>query len=93
MPDVLAEWAELQACWCWVCHDKLGSQVNFMVLCPLCGCKRCPHATNHVHACTQSNESGQVGSTYGTPCLEGCCDEYNAAVEEAKRRYGMVTDG
>lgn len=35
-----------------------------MVLCPVCGCKRCPHASHHIYACTGSNEPGQVGSRY-----------------------------
>ncbi|QDH48440.1 hypothetical protein SEA_ZIKO_102 [Gordonia phage Ziko] len=36
-----------------------------MILCPECGCKRCPKATYHGHECTGSNESGQSGSVYG----------------------------
>ncbi|OWT55346.1 hypothetical protein CEY09_30640 [Achromobacter marplatensis] len=35
-----------------------------MVLCPVCGNKRCPRASNHIYACTRSNEPGQVGSTF-----------------------------
>lgn len=35
------------------------------VTCPNCGNKRCPKATNHRHACTNSNEPGQKGSVYG----------------------------
>ncbi|QDK02603.1 hypothetical protein PP304_gp055 [Gordonia phage Phendrix] len=35
-----------------------------MILCPTCGNKRCPHATNHELECTGSNESGQKGSAY-----------------------------
>jgi len=34
-------------------------------LCETCGCKRCPHATDHRYACTNSNEPGQEGSIYG----------------------------
>ena len=37
-----------------------------MFLCERCGNKRCPHATNHRHACTGSNEPGQPGSEYGS---------------------------
>lgn len=36
-----------------------------MILCPNCGNKRCPKATDHRLACTGSNEPGQLGSTYG----------------------------
>lgn len=35
-----------------------------MFLCETCGNKRCPHATNHVLACTGSNAPGQKGSSY-----------------------------
>lgn len=35
-----------------------------MVLCPACGNKRCPHATNHELPCTNSNKPGQLGSVY-----------------------------
>ena len=30
-----------------------------MILCPTCGNKRCPHATDHRLTCTNSNEPGQ----------------------------------
>lgn len=36
-----------------------------MILCPICGNKRCPHANDHRNTCTNSNEPGQVGSAYG----------------------------
>ena len=35
-----------------------------MILCPECGNKRCPHASDHRLACTGSNEPGQPGSVY-----------------------------
>lgn len=35
-----------------------------MILCPRCGNKRCPHATDHNYECTDSNDSGQPGSAY-----------------------------
>jgi hypothetical protein len=35
-----------------------------MILCELCGNKRCPHANDHQNACTKSNEVGQPGSAY-----------------------------
>jgi hypothetical protein len=38
---------------------------GFMILCPDCGCKRCPRATYHGHACTESNDPGQPWSIYG----------------------------
>jgi len=35
-----------------------------MILCPDCGNKRCPRATDHRLTCTNSNEPGQPGSCY-----------------------------
>ena len=36
-----------------------------MIVCGVCGNKRCPKATDCELACTGSNELGQVGSIYG----------------------------
>lgn len=36
-----------------------------MILCPVCGNKRCPRASWHGYDCTRSNEPGQEGSNYG----------------------------
>lgn len=48
--------------------DFLGMQVPIastrMVLCAICGNKRCPHANDHRNACNDSNEPGQPGSNY-----------------------------
>lgn len=35
-----------------------------MIVCPACGCKRCPKASDHDLACTDSNAPGQPGSIY-----------------------------
>lgn len=35
-----------------------------MILCPICGNKRCPHATFHENPCSGSNAPGQPGSDY-----------------------------
>lgn len=35
-----------------------------MVVCPICGNKRCPKANYHLNPCTGSNEPGQPGSAY-----------------------------
>jgi len=34
------------------------------IVCPICGNKRCPHATDRAFECTGSNEPGQKGSVY-----------------------------
>jgi hypothetical protein len=62
-------------CGCRLCLDKgplievlpglsMPATMSRMVLCPTCGNKRCPHATSHSLACTNSNEPGQAGSAY-----------------------------
>lgn len=55
---------------CWACIEALRLtplaklQLGYVV-CPTCGNKRCPKATNHAHYCTGSNDVGQAGSIYG----------------------------
>jgi hypothetical protein len=59
-------------CECYRClterdaKDAAGWPITMtrMILCPTCGCKRCPHATDHRFKCTDSNDSGQPGSRY-----------------------------
>lgn len=56
-------------CWCWSClvandPSPLALMNRPMILCPDCGNKRCPRATSHELACTNSNEPGQSGSVY-----------------------------
>ncbi|UXZ62559.1 hypothetical protein NUJ28_07550 [Burkholderia multivorans] len=65
-------------CNCLACIRERGDMIgNFprecceMILCATCGNKRCPHATDHRHDCTGSNEPGQPGSVYGAPASEG----------------------
>lgn len=52
-----------ERCMCETCTPH--SVEMRMILCPICGNKRCPHATDHRNACTNSNEPGQPGSSYG----------------------------
>lgn len=51
-------------CRCYACRDINERFRTMMYLCVKCGNKRCPHATNHLLACTGSNEPGQSGSIY-----------------------------
>ncbi len=37
---------------------------QIMILCEICGNKRCPHANDKNFKCTNSNETGQAGSRY-----------------------------
>lgn len=64
------------SCECHQCIEDNGITVNIfdgipvllsatkMIICPVCGNKRCPKASNHRLACTSSNEPGQKGSIY-----------------------------
>ena len=53
-------------CWCHNCRpiDYTDPGSVYMRLCPTCGNKRCPKATNHLNDCTNSNEPNQVGNIY-----------------------------
>jgi redox-regulated HSP33 family molecular chaperone len=45
-------------------HDITQIGFSGYILCEFCGNKRCPHATDHRHACTNSNKPGQPGSIF-----------------------------
>lgn len=49
---------------CHKCFKEAGIPVMFMLVCPICGNKRCPHASDHNLTCTGSNEPNQPGSIY-----------------------------
>lgn len=62
-------------CYCHTCTAKRRAQTSpsefakdamrlQMVLCPVCGNKRCPRASDHNLVCTGSNEPNQTGSVY-----------------------------
>ena len=57
-------------CGCYNClkdvKDRNGWPVTMstFIVCPNCGNKRCPKATDHTLECTDSNEPGQKGSRY-----------------------------
>ena len=58
-------------CYCYNClkdYTEPGHAFPYvtsrMIVCPECGNKRCPHATDHNLPCTNSNEPGQPGSRY-----------------------------
>lgn len=59
--SALATLPELPDCWCETCRPVTLGDMR-MVVCPECGNKRCPRATNHNNACTGSNEPGQEGA-------------------------------
>jgi hypothetical protein len=61
----------LPGCHCATCDPILPTPAGElfppnlrMILCALCGNKRCPHAKDHRNLCTNSNEPGQPGSAY-----------------------------
>ena len=58
-------------CGCYKCLEQqmdpralLPRTMNTFIVCPDCGNKRCPKATDHTLVCTDSNEPGQQGSRY-----------------------------
>lgn len=51
-------------CGCHRCIRERGEVAMHMIVCPQCGNKRCPRASDHELACTNSNEPGQTGSVY-----------------------------
>lgn len=64
-------------CGCMKCVDERQAEVacaefvfpgpavpGWRYACEKCGNKRCPHHSNHVLACTGSNEPGQEGSLF-----------------------------
>lgn len=46
---------------CMKCHRATGKLLGRLIVCPDCGNKRCPKASDHDLACTGSNEPGQAG--------------------------------
>jgi hypothetical protein len=58
-------------CWCYECNKDRKTDsgwpwtMSYMIVCPTCGNKRCPKATDHTLECTNSNEPNQKGSRYG----------------------------
>jgi hypothetical protein len=59
-----AQSKKLGLCCCHRCLKFRGEIRCFMIVCPDCGNKRCPKASDHDLACTDSNEPGQPGSVY-----------------------------
>ena len=61
--EELKEHFGVKECWCESCKPNTMTDIR-MILCQICGNKRCPHATNHIYECTNSNEPGQKGSSW-----------------------------
>ena len=70
--DLIKEHFGVEECWCESCKPNTMTDMR-MILCQICGNKRCPHATNHIYECTNSNEPGQKGSSW---------ENYKVGVEE-----------
>ncbi len=65
-----------------------------MILCPFCGNKRCPHASDHRYQCTGSNAVGQEGSICASSAKAASSEPVQAQAEptireQVKERYGM----
>ena len=56
----------MSECQCFEClKPNFIKFISTFIVCATCGNKRCPHATDHRLACTNSNDPGQLGSRYG----------------------------
>lgn len=66
IPKILHQTPECSCFDCWQKRAAAKDEFQFMpfIVCSICGNKRCPHATNHLLQCTNSNEPGQKGSRY-----------------------------
>ena len=69
-----------ETCGCMTCYEKrlesrnldfkehvlalYEAEMHFRYACEICGNKRCPHHSNHLLPCTNSNEPGQPGSKF-----------------------------
>ena len=63
----LTEQAEDRGDYARVCcyeHATDTERMTQMIVCNICGNKRCPKATDHSYECTDSNDLGQPGSRY-----------------------------
>ena len=73
-------------CWCEKCRPITLEDMR-MVLCPECGNKRCPRATDHNNDCTNSNEPGQPGNSYPARHVTDALTEEIARLREDAERY------
>ena len=73
----------IPGCSCRTCRPVTMTDMRFVV-CPECGNKRCPHANDHRHECTGSNEPGQEGSAYPAAPQQ----EVTQALAKGMERYG-----
>jgi len=63
---------------------RVDPRLQRMFLCKGCGNKRCPHAADHRHACTGSNEPGQPGSRYAAQAIKaGTAETPSGSVHES----------
>ena len=60
---IRASGKRLDGCDCETCRPNAFGDMR-MIVCAICGNKRCPHAADHRNACTGSNEPGQAGSSW-----------------------------
>lgn len=65
----VSKFTKIEGCGCETCVPMgnlfAGTASDLrMILCAVCGNKRCPHATNHLNLCTNSNDRNQTGSAY-----------------------------
>lgn len=64
-----------------------------MITCGRCGNKRCPKAVDHTHACTNSNEPGQVGTVGEDAPLDESSGEDESTSELRALAHGLQRSG
>ncbi len=74
-------------CWCLTCRP-LGPFRMEMVVCPDCGCKRCPRADSHEAACTGKIVAAKTPSGVTHTC-SGCVAN-RAMLDAAVERFSAA---
>jgi hypothetical protein len=78
---------DLKTCHCRACNASSNPFERRMVLCAICGNKRCPHAADHNYACTNSNEPNQKGSVYCSPELSVAVEKFHECLPRSAGHY------
>lgn len=81
--DAVVDTADIESGGAPACHAcvraadirRNGLRLDFamLIVCPDCGNKRCPKASDHLNTCTGSNEPNQAGSVFGGVCIYPDC--------------------
>lgn len=86
-------------CECLRCLRERGNTVGGlpveatrMIVCPTCGNKRCPHASDHRHACTAGRHTSNAPHESNESAMFRELGLANALAESYRIRVGQLTD-